>query len=66
MLQQLQIVISESTLAVLEAKILIACVIALEVSLARRQNLKLAWENAWNHRRIKLTVKWLSHRSVRP
>ena len=38
----------------------------LEVRAARRQNLKLAWEDAWNHGRIKLSVKWLSHRSVRP
>ena len=38
----------------------------LEVRGARRQNLKLAWEDAWNHARIKLSVKWLSHRSVRP
>ena len=35
-----------------------------EVSLARRQNLKLTWEDAWNHGRIELSVKWLSHRSV--
>ena len=39
---------------------------AFEVSLARRQNRKLAWEDAWNHGRINLSVKWLSHRSVRP
>ena len=32
-----------------------------EVSLARRQNLKLAWEDAWNHAGMKLSVKWLSH-----
>ena len=38
----------------------------LEVSLARRQNLKLAWEDAWNIGRKKLSVKWLLHRSVRP
>ena len=28
----------------------------LEVRLARRQNLKLAWEDAWNQRETKLTV----------
>ena len=38
----------------------------LEVRAAHRQNLKLAWEDAWNHARIKLSVKWLSHRSVGP
>ena len=32
-----------------------------EVSLARRQNLKLGWEDAWNHAGIKLSVKWVSH-----
>ena len=35
-----------------------------EVSLARRQNLKLAWEDAWNHAKMELSVKWLSHGSV--
>ena len=35
----------------------------LEVRSAHRQNLKLAWEDAWNHGRIKLSVKCLSHRS---
>ena len=39
---------------------------ALEVRGAHRQNLKLAWEDAWNHARIKLSVKWLPHRPVRP
>ena len=38
----------------------------LEVRSARRQNLKLAWEDAWNHRKMNLTVKWLSHRSIGP
>ena len=32
-------------------------ILILEVRLARGQNLKLAWEDAWNHTRIKLTVK---------
>ena len=46
-----------------------ACVVihhdlCLEVRLACRQNRKLAWEDAWKHRRIKLSVEWLSHRSV--
>ena len=30
-----------------------------EMRSARRQNLKLAWEDAWNHTRLKLSVKWL-------
>ena len=37
-----------------------------EVTLARRPYLKLAWEDAWNHGRMQLSVTWLSHRSVRP
>ena len=37
-----------------------------EVSLARSQNLKLAWEDAWNQEKMELSVKWLSHGSVRP
>ena len=40
--------------------------VGFEVSLARRQNLKLAWEDAWNHGKMELSVKWLSHGSVRP
>ena len=27
-----------------------------EVSLARRQNLKLAWEDAWNHEKMEFHV----------
>ena len=38
----------------------------LEMRSALRQNLKLAWEDAWNHTRLKLSVKWFLHRSVRP
>ena len=38
----------------------------LEARLTSRQSLKLAWEDAWNHRRKNLTDQWLSHRSVRP
>ena len=30
-----------------------------EVSLARRQNLKLAWEDAWNHEKMELSVNSL-------
>ena len=33
----------------------------LEVRGAHRQNLKLAWEDAWNHAKTKLSVKWLPH-----
>ena len=28
-----------------------------EINLARRQNIKLAWEDAWNHGRYNLSVK---------
>ena len=40
-------------------------IVYFEVSSARRQNLKLAWEDAWNHEKMELSVKWLSHGSVR-
>ena len=35
----------------------------LEVRLAHRRKLELAWEDAWNPKKIKPSVKWLSYRT---
>ena len=52
---------SHSSFSVTQAHIQNCCAPVLKVSLAGRQNLKLAWEDAWNHGRTKLSVKWLLH-----